>query len=333
MEDVNEFLTAPEVLFDVRSPAEYMQGHIPGAKNLPLFSNSERAAVGTEYKKVGQKQAIELGLKIVGAKLPELFTTVSKEALNGVVKIYCWRGGMRSGSVGSLLRSLGMSVRNLKGGYKSFRRWTLGILNETKRINVVGGFTGTGKTDVLQSLREEGEQILDLEALACHRGSCYGVMGISQPSNEHFENSIAIQWMRFSPGRPVWLEDESRLIGNCCIPKGIYEQMKRAPLFLIERSLKERLEILLRDYGSVDPQELITATIKLSKRLGGLRTEEIVNLISNKKTDAAMTLVLQYYDKAYTHSLKQKPLQCINVEGLSSASIAKLLVREKNNEN
>lgn len=304
---LNDFLNASGVILDVRSPAEFTQGRIPGAINLPLFSNEERALVGTTYKQSGQKNAIELGLKLVGPKLHDFATTAQQHTQDGHVRVHCWRGGMRSSSMAWLLRTVGLKTATLQGGYKTFRRWALNSFLNDYQFHVVGGFTGSGKTAILAELQNMGEQVLDLEALAHHRGSSYGMIGMpEQPTTEQFENEIAFKLNSFDLHRPIWIEDESHLIGRCRVPEGIFSQMQQAPLFLIERPLEERLAILRKEYGHADPQLLIEATKRLERRLGGMRTKEVMQLIIEGRLDAGMEIVLKYYDQAYQYALQRR---------------------------
>jgi tRNA 2-selenouridine synthase len=329
--DLVEFLKSPGVILDVRSPAEYVQGRIPGAFNLPLFDNSERAAIGTAYKKTGKDAAVELGISFVGPKLSNLLRQAKQHVGEGPAKIHCWRGGMRSSSLAWLLKTAGLQTSTLKGGYKTFRRWALSTLTQPYRFHVIGGFTGSGKTAILQQLKLRNEQVLDLEELASHRGSTYGLLGMPlQPSTEQFENEIAFNLNRFSSSRPIWIEDESRMIGKCKIPDPLYNQMRSAPLFFIERSLQERIESLLEDYGSLDSQALIDATERISKRLGGKKTQEIVSNIQSGDLSKAIELSLQYYDSTYCFGLSKKlqSIMRLQVSGMDAKQVAEILSTE-----
>ncbi|HIK15776.1 MAG TPA: tRNA 2-selenouridine(34) synthase MnmH [Leptolyngbyaceae cyanobacterium M33_DOE_097] len=326
---IADFLKAPGVILDVRSPGEYEQGHIPGAVSFPLFSNEERAEVGTCYKQTGREAAIELGLALVGPKLANFVHHAKELAGDRIVRVHCWRGGMRSGSMAWLLETAGFQVTVLDKGYKGFRHWVRHVLAEPKPILTLGGMTGTGKTAVLKGLAELGEQTLDLEYLANHRGSSYGALGLPpQPSTEQFENLIAMEWVQLSPDRPVWVEAESRMVGICRVPPELFTQMQAAPILQIERSRSERIELLLGDYGAVNPQELITATERLRKRLGGDRTQTAVEAIQQGDLAAAIAIVLDYYDKTYTYDLQRRgvPIYPLAVTGLSAAATAHHLI-------
>lgn len=329
---LHEFLSAPGTILDVRSPGEYVQGRIPGAFSLPLFTNEERAIVGTTYKQVSKQAAIQQGLEIVRPKLANFTRFAQEHAINGHVRVHCWRGGMRSSSMAWLLRTVGLKAITLVGGYKTFRRFVINTVGQSYRLHVIGGLTGSGKTAILRALRDQGEQVLDLEGLANHRGSSYGMIGMSaQPSSEHLENEIAFQLNAFDSQKRIWIEDESRLIGTCRIPDGLFAQMMIAPLFLVERSLSERLEVLRRDYGHADKHELILASQRLAKRLGNVRTKEIVGHISEGRLDEAMEMVLEYYDSTYCHGLKQRSIiYRFGEEGLSDSDWAQQLVSYAN---
>lgn len=328
----SQFLNASGPILDVRSPGEYEQGHIPSAVSFPLFDNDERAKVGTCYQQRGRDEAIELGLELVGPKLVQFVREAN--ALTGArhVRVHCWRGGMRSGSMAWLLETAGFSVVTLAGGYKAFRRWVRDTLAIPKPIISLGGMTGTGKTAVLQALARQGQQILDLEALANHRGSSYGNLGLPpQPSTEHFENLIALEWVRLVAHRPVWIEAESRRVGTCRVPDELFQPMMQAPVMQIERSRAERIANLLEDYGDADRQGLIEATERIRKRLGGLRTQEAIEQIRAGELAIAANIILDYYDKTYSYDLHKKrqvPIHTIDVSGLSPGDVAHRLIAE-----
>jgi len=194
-------------VLDVRTPKEFEQGHIPGAINLPLFTNEERVIVGTIYKQQGRQPAILKGLELVGPKMKDIIETVSKIENRGCFLLHCWRGGMRSSSVAWLLSIYGIKVYTLKGGYKFYRRNVLETFEAKKNIVVLGGKTGSAKTYILKKLEEKGEQVIDLEALAKHKGSSFGSLGETQPpSQEQFENLLADKLKSVSPEKICWIE-------------------------------------------------------------------------------------------------------------------------------
>lgn len=305
------FLETPGTILDVRSPAEFSQGHIPASISNPLFSNEERSVIGTAYKKIGQQHAIDLGLKLAGPRLLELVQTARQYSSQGTHKILCWRGGMRSGFVARLLESIGMPSVVLKGGYKTFRRYVLKTLEnlpaQAPIFRVVGGFTGSAKTEILGELASLGEQVLDLEALASHRGSVFGGIQMpSQPTNEQFENSIVAKWSQYNLQRPIWIEDESRLIGRCCLPTSLYRMMQTAPLICVQKPLEERLSHLLKIYGQASTDHWIEATQQLRKRMGSQLTDDVLTSFNQNQIEEAFIKLLTYYDKAYEYQINKR---------------------------
>jgi tRNA 2-selenouridine synthase len=334
-----EFLQATAVLLDTRSPGEFAAGHIPGAISFPLFSDDERAQVGICYKQVGPEAAIELGLELVGPKMAGFVRAAKQLTLDGQkltsgnrqVRLHCWRGGMRSSSMAWLLETAGWQVQLLQGGYKSFRRWVRDTLATPKPIITLGGMTGTGKTSILLALAQQGEQILDLEHWANHRGSSYGALGLPpQPTQEQFDNNLAIAWAKLSPDRPIWIEAESRRIGLCRIPDEIFQPMLQAPILQVERSRAERVAILKAIYGKLDARDLITATQRIAKKIGGQHANQAVESIQQGNLAIAIDLVLDYYDKSYLYDLKRRggAIYPIAATGLSDRTIADRLIAQ-----
>lgn len=305
---VEEFLERSSncPVIDVRSPGEYGKAHIPGAFNLPLFTDEERAKVGTTYKKKGREAAVLVGLELVGPKLQHFV----KEALSlksDKALLYCWRGGMRSGSMGWLLEQAGIKVSLLSGGYKSYRNYLLSYFARPYKIVLLGGYTGAGKTPLLKELEQKGEQIIDLEAIAHHKGSAFGAIGeTEQPSTEMFENLLFSKISTLDPTLPVWIEDESRNIGKDFIPEPLWLQMRSAPLIVVESSFEERLTRLVKDYGFTSKEELSTSIKKIEKRLGYDRCKEALKACEDGELTAAATVCLTYYDKAYHTQLEKR---------------------------
>jgi tRNA 2-selenouridine synthase len=299
-----EFLSHSTLCIDVRSPIEYAQGHVVGAYNLPLFTDDERAQIGTLYKKQGQQQAIELGIYLVSPKLPKFLEELKQiQADKEPLRVYCFRGGLRSNFASWFYQFIGYKTKTLKGGYKAFRRCVLETFKQKFQLIVLGGYTGSGKTKILHELRERGEQIIDLEALAFHRGSSFGLTpGDVQPSNEHLENKIAVELLKFDQSKPIWVEDESRLIGACMLPDAFFQQMKTAHLFLIETPIEDRIKLILEMYGRYPEGYLIACTEKIQKRLGLERTKRVIEYIRAKELDKAFSILLEYYDSSYMHS-------------------------------
>lgn len=294
--------------FDTRSEGEFLQGHVPGSINLPLFNNQERALVGTAYKQKGFEQAFQLGLKYSGPKLESFVKTALKHKKEGeYCKILCWRGGMRSQSMAWLFKTAGLSTARLEGGYKAFRQWVLSLISRPYSLKVLGGFTGSGKTAVLKRLKQEGKQIIDLEALASHRGSAFGALNMpQQPSCEQFENLIAISLMSVDPTHDIWVEDESRMIGTCKIPDAFFNRMAKAPLYFLNCSKEIRIRNLIEEYGKQDRNQIIDSVKKLHRRLGGARTQDVIRLLHENQLFEAAGLLIEYYDKSYLYDLQKR---------------------------
>lgn len=295
-------------LFDVRSPKEFAEGHILGAESFPLFDDEERAEVGTLYKQKGREHAVERGLELVGPRMALMVRQARRLAPKGSLIVYCWRGGMRSGSVAWLLEQAGFRVYRLEGGYKAYRRWLDYTISQYKgQLILLDGKTGSGKTLLLKELQAKGEQVIDLEALAHHRGSAYGALGqLAQPTTEQFTNELCEALRRLSPqGERIWVENESKLIGHVFIPESFWHLMKSAPILSIEVPIERRIERIVADYGGFSKEELRRATDQIKKRLGGKAHQEALEAIEEGDLKRAVALLLGYYDKAYRLSTEK----------------------------
>jgi len=302
-----DFVSLSENLpvLDVRSPGEYDKGNVPGAVSFPLFTNTERAEIGTMYKRVGRQPAFERGLELVGPKIKEMVVRAQQLAVEGKVLVHCWRGGMRSQSVAQLLTMSGLEVKLLKGGYKAFRNWVLEKLAEPWEFRVLGGMTGSGKTRILHAIRDQGAVIVDLEALADHRGSAFGHLSTTSiVTQQQFENQLAIFLHRLPPDQPVWVEDESPRIGKVVVPHFFHQRMLAAPLYLIEVDRKIRIQFLKEEYGTYPKSEIRDSIDRLSRQLGGLRHRRCLEFLDSDDIEPMVDLLLDYYDKFYRHSLK-----------------------------
>lgn len=314
------------MILDVRSPGEFFQGHLPGAINYPILDNQERAQVGTAYKQRGRHQAVELGFRLIGHKIATYISEIRAlldAAGASQAKVHCWRGGLRSTTMAWFLQTAGLSACTLKGGYKAYRRKILEALEltATAQWRVLGGLTGAGKTEILHALRERGEQVVDLEGMASHKGSSFGMLGMPpQPTVEQFENLLGAEMLRLDLSRPIWIEDESRLIGSCKVPDSCFLQMRRCPLYLIERPIEERLDKLCDDYGRADRAAFIAAVQRIQKRLGGAQTKEIISLVNDGAMRSAIEKILHYYDGTYRYSLISRTgaIQKIQAEKLNA---------------
>jgi len=351
------------VIIDVRSPAEYKHAHIPGAYSLPLFSDEERAVVGTAYKQESREKAIKHGLdffgpkmkKIVeeveslvhsresGAKDSELRTPTPKSIL-----VYCWRGGMRSGAIGWLLDVYGFKVHTLVGGYKKFRTRVLDTFKLPFDLKILGGYTGAGKTEVIKELGRAGEHVIDLEDIANHKGSAFGNIGMpAQPTQEMFENvlSIRLRTLRYESNyipdsnpqliidhAPIWLEDESQRIGLINIPNDLWQNMRRSQLYFLDIPFEERLKHIVEEYGCFDKDKMIDAIVRIKDRLGNLEAKKAIEFLNEDNTIESFRILLKYYDKWYTKGLhnRENIISLLNIVKCSSVTPenAKKLVQQ-----
>ena len=320
-------------LIDVRSPSEFERGHWPGAFNLPLFSDDERAAVGTSYKQDGRLEAIHLGLRITGPKMADLAEQLDQFRGPDRLRLYCWRGGMRSASMAWLAQQIDLKPLLLQGGYKAYRQWAQTSFDQDWPLRIMGGRTGTGKTDLLLALENKGVAVLDLEGLANHRGSSFGGLGLpAQPSTEHYENLLAEgldQHQRQGAGS-IWLEAESIQVGRCRIPKGLFDQMQTAPVLEIQRSLEERVGQLVGVYGQQASEALAEAINRISRRLGPQRTQQALEAIAKQDWATACRATLDYYDRCYDHELARCPdRNSIDLTGQTAVVAAETLLNTK----
>ena len=324
---ISEFLTMAEnhPVLDVRSPGEYLHAHIPSAYSLPLFSDEERKVVGTAYKQESKQIAIKIGLKYFGVKMVEMVETVEQlfknleknkssipdELPHKTILVHCWRGGMRSAGVAWLLDLYGYQVYTLQGGYKTYRNWVLQQFELEYPIQILGGYTGSGKTELLLALQKKGAYMIDLEGLAQHKGSAFGSMGLPpQPSQEHFENKLAkalnaTRADENSHNKIIWLEDESQRIGNVIIPTTLFQQMRKKQVFFLEIPFESRLDYINLNYGKFPKEQLVNAVIRIKKKLGGLETKNTINFLIEDNTKEAFRILLQYYDKLYGKGLEK----------------------------
>jgi len=342
-------LSKQHVVIDVRSPAEYAHAHIPGAYSLPLFSDEERKIVGTAYKQQSREAAIKIGLDFFGPKMRKMVEEVeelignSQSAIdngansnrrdhlpiaNGLL-IYCWRGGMRSAGVAWLLDLYGFKVFSLIGGYKKFRNHVLEMFKLPFQFKILGGYTGSGKTEMLNTLKDQGELIIDLEEIARHKGSAFGKIGCEQPSQEMFENILAQElrhkWSigpdsdreqlaendrEYSPltidHSPIWLEDESQRIGDINIPHDLWKTIRQAPVYFFDIPFEKRLQRIVEEYGNMDREKLVDSITRIERRLGSLETKNAINYLHENNTVECFRILLKYYDKWYLKSLHNR---------------------------
>lgn len=292
-------------VIDVRTPAEYKIGHIPGAVNIPIFSDEERALVGTRYHQAGSDAGFLLGLELVGPKLASFVKKLNAiTSVHGPVIVYCWRGGMRSNSMGWLFEQAGHEVIIIKGGYKAYRSYIREQLCNGWDYRIIGGLTGSGKTDTINHLAQMGEQVVDLESLASHKGSVFGHMGQpEQPHNEEFENNLWELIRNFDPSRPIFLEDESRSIGKVSLPEPFHIRMQSCPLYLLEVNFDDRVARLVKEYGCFPKEEIIENIQKISRYLGSEYCNNAIRMLREDNLAGTAALLLKYYDKKYRESI------------------------------
>ena len=320
------------ITIDVRSPAEFEHAHIPHALNLPLFDNEQRALIGTTYKKQSREAAIKVGLPLFGNKMLPMIETVEawikdRQKENDLTKptiyVHCWRGGMRSAAVAWLLDLYGYKVIQLTGGYKAYRNWVLAQFTIPYSLKVLGGYTGSGKTEILHALQEKNYAVIDLEGLAHHKGSAYGAIGqLPQPSQEMFENIVAEKLLEVNKKqKSIWIEDESQRIGTVLIPTPLFHLMRNSTCYFMTIPFEQRLNFIVEGYGSFDQKSLIEATMRIQKRLGGLETKTAVDFITAGALKEAFSILLKYYDKWYEKNAKNEVLPTIELIPVSSETV------------
>ena len=311
---VLKFLELAETIpvVDVRSPSEFTLGHIPGAVNIPLFNDQERAAVGTKYKKEGRIPAILEGLNKTGPQISSKLEQALRIARGGKLLVHCWRGGMRSEAIAWLFSLGGIETQVLEGGYKSFRQLIIADIEAKRKMIILGGLTGSSKTHILKCIKESGHQMIDLEGLANHKGSAFGALGqLQQPSTEQFSNLLFNELKQIDNSVPFWVEDESRNIGSVFMPDGFYSNMQESPVVVILMDLELRLPRLIEEYSKYPAETLKDSVMKISKRLGGNNTKDAINAIDSGDFAKAIEIALFYYDKAYRFGLTKKQSQNI----------------------
>jgi tRNA 2-selenouridine synthase len=300
-----------DTLIDVRSPAEYDEDHVPGAINMPVLSNAERAEVGTIYVQQSRFLARKLGAALVFRNAAHHVETRLRDKDGGWRPlVYCWRGGQRSGSFGWMLGQIGWRSEVVEGGYRSYRRLVKQMLYDVPlehRLVALSGYTGTAKTALLQVLAARGVQVLDLEGLAGHRGSLLGGMKAAQPGQKAFETSLARALLDLDPARPVLVEAESSKIGARVIPPSLWAAMKLAPRIEVTAPITQRTAYLVRAYD-----DILSDGDGMRQKLDPLRVHRghgVVDgwfdlIAAGDKPGLTQALMQQHYDPAYDRSRK-----------------------------
>jgi tRNA 2-selenouridine synthase len=304
----------PGVVVDVRSPVEFLNGHIPGAINIPLFDDHERAEIGTLYKIKGKEEAVMRGIEIVSPKLAGFIRSVKeKNAEQAQILIYCFRGGMRSSSFCWLMDTAGVDAIKLDGGYKKYRNGALDLFTKPHKLCLIGGSTGSGKTEVLKKLRELNTQVTDLEGIANHKGSAFGFIGQkAQPSQQQFENDLYTEFLKFDHTSTIFLEDESFSIGGIKLPYPLWLQMKEAPIIKLLVPFDMRVKRLVAEYGQVPVETLKKPLLQIKLRLGPQYYKLALELLEKGQLDKVAEITLRYYDKAYEFSHEKRGFKNIH---------------------
>ena len=324
-------------VIDVRSPSEFAEDHIPGAINCPVLDDTERAAIGTLYKQVSAFDAKKRGAALVAKNIAHhIESGFIAHGREWRPLVYCWRGGKRSGAMAYILSEIGWHAAQLDGGYRAYRRSILAQLAELPgryRYRVVCGPTGNAKSRLLQALAQTGAQVLDLEGIACHRGSVLGTLPATpQPAQKMFDSLVWEGLRKFDPARDVYVEAESKKIGQLQLPDALLERMRASPCVQIEASLAERVAFLLHEYGHFlhDPQDLKAKLACLT----GLHSKETIarwgaHIDREQWSELVADLLENHYDPAYRRAtsrnfeqLAQAPI--LRPEKLDAASLAQM---------
>ena len=321
-------------LIDVRSPGEFAKGHIPSANSISLFSDEERAIVGTAYTRQSKEIAVNIGLKFVKPKLQNFIDLAKNIAPSVKVVVHCWRGGMRSAAFAEHLSENGFAeVYLIKGGYKTFRNYVLQFFEQRFKLSVIGGYTGSGKTRILELLEADNCQVVDLEGIAHHRGSAFGGinMGI-QPSVEQFENNLFEKMRFFDLNREIWLEDESHSIGRVAVPISLFNQMKDQTTYFLDIPREKRASYLVQEYANLDKDELSNSIKRIEKRLGFDQTKFALELLEQGDFYNVAMCTLKYYDKFYLKGLakhNQENVHTISLPDTNHEANTRALTKQK----
>ncbi len=319
-------------VIDVRSEGEYQAGHMRGAVNIPLLNNEERVVVGTTYKQKGQKEAIHEGFRLVGPRLREIIDITEQVAGGKEILVHCWRGGMRSNIFCQFVGMAGIRSQPLTGGYKSYRHLALKSFKKPFQIILLTGCTGSGKSEILREMAAQGEQILDLEGLANHKGSAFGgLLMPAQPTTEQFQNDLLEAILKLDLSKRIWVEDESIAIGKIFLPVDFWERMTLSPLVQMDVAKEIRIQRLVNEYGPADREEFLTIMGKVTKKLGGQNYNAAKEKLLQNDMFSVMEILLTYYDKAYLGSIdkrKERIKLTISWNGENAVAYASQLINE-----
>jgi len=328
---LSEFLSLRNTLpvVDVRSPVEFEQGHIRGAVSIPLLNNEERVAVGTDYKQKGQAEAIKTGFRLVGPRLEEIITEAERISSGKELLVHCWRGGMRSNNFCKFISMARIKSESLTGGYKAYRQFAFEVFKKPLPLVLLTGFTGSGKSEILRELKNQGEQILDLENLAHHKGSVFGgLLMPPQPTTEQFQNELMEEIIMLDPTKRIWVEDEAIAIGKIFLPEDFWTTMCAAPIVKMNVEKDVRIKRLVNEYGDANRGEFLEAMTKVTKKLGGQHFNTAKEKLQQGDMAATIDILLTYYDKAYFNSnetKKERIKHLIPWDGMAADRLAKEL--------
>jgi tRNA 2-selenouridine synthase len=322
-----------DAIVDVRSPAEFAEDHIPGAINCPVLDDEQRARVGTLYKQVSPFEAKKIGAALIAKNIAShVEKTFREKPRNWKPLVYCWRGGKRSGAMAHILRDIGWEARTLEGGYKAYRRWVVAQLERVPyglRFRVVCGPTGSGKSRLLQALARAGAQVLDLEALAAHRGSVLGDLpGRPQPSQKMFESLILNCLFAFDPEKEVHVEAESRKIGQLQVPDVLIHRMRGSPCLRLRATIETRVALLMDEYRHfLENRALLDAQLDCLAGLHG--RSRIAEWKSLATGELVRRLLEEHYDPAYQRSISRNYVRfgeaaVVNLSGPDELAFARL---------
>ena len=295
-------------VIDVRSEGEFAEGHIRGARNIAILNNKERKAVGTEYKQKGRNAAIKTGFELVGPRLIGIIEEAEKIASGNEILVHCWRGGMRSSNFCQFVGMAGIKANSLDGGYKVYRQRALDMFAEPFQLVILGGLTGSGKSEVLRGLRDAGEQVVDLEALANHKGSVFGgLMQPPQPTTEQFQNELFEELLVLDKTKRIWVEDESIAVGKIFLPDTFWKRMTSSPVVEMSVSQEVRIQRLVNEYGHADRDAFLAAMSKVEKKMGPQHFKVAKEKLMSGDMPGTIEMLLNfYYDRAYGAGLKNK---------------------------
>ena len=297
------------IIVDVRSPGEFQEGTINGAINIPIFDDEERKIIGTVYTRESVEKAKRIGLEVASKKLPHIYDQIKElEKVHGKIVLFCARGGMRSGVLGLLLDTMGVNVERICEGYKGYRRFiveNLPIVNEGAEFIVLHGNTGVGKTEILKELQSHGHDVLDLEGMANHRGSLLGTVGLGKgTSQKEFESKI-YHMLQGRKSPYVFIEAESKRIGNCIIPDFIFQKMKSGIHIFVDADMDFRTDLIIKEYTKEENcnEEIVACLNRLQKYIGEKNVDKYSKLVLKSEYDEVVSeLMIKHYDPMYTHA-------------------------------